>query len=157
MDKPGCILENEGESYSSFEAELKDFVENSEFCPNLLKNEFAESQKVVNESKKEKSVEGDAFDELYLEVDQAAENAPKKDWMEYFSLGFTDNLNDDGENYIATDDKVSDYDIDLDEIHKKHDWQADRKELNLTSSEIKEAGGWIEQKKVFNNINKQAM
>ena len=78
MDKPGCTLENVGISFSSYEEELRDFVENSEFCPDLLKEEFAESQKTVNERKKEMSFEGDAFDELYLEEDKAAENAPKK-------------------------------------------------------------------------------
>ena len=120
MDKPGCTLENVGVSYSSYEAEMKEFVENSEFCPNLLKKEFAESQKVVNESRKETSVEGDTFDELYLEVDRAAENAPKDDWIECFSLGFTDNPNDDEENHIAGEDGASNYDeIDLGEIHKK--------------------------------------
>ena len=95
MDKPGCTIENVGKSFSSFEAELKGFVDNSEFCPNLLKKEFAESKKIVNENKKETYSEGDAFDELYMEVDKAAENAPKDDWMEVYSLGFTDNLNDD--------------------------------------------------------------
>ena len=129
MDKPGCTLENVGVSYSSYEAEMKEFVENSEFCPNLLKKEFAESQKVVNESRKETSVEGDTFDELYLEVDRAAENAPKDDWMEVFSLGFTDNLNKENEDHIASDDDASDYDVDLGEIHKEYDWQTHRREL----------------------------
>ena len=147
MDKPGCTLENVGELFSSFEEELKDFVENSEFCPNLLKKEFYESQKVVDESKKEKYVEGDAFDELYLEVDKAAENAPKDDWMEVFSLGFTDNLNKENEDHIASDDDASDYDVDLGEIHKEYDWQTHRRELKLTDSELKEAEGFVVQKK----------
>ena len=146
MDKPGCTLENVGKSFSSCEEELRDFVENHEFCPEVVKNDFRKSQKVVDEAK-ETSAAGDAFDELYLEEDKAAENAPKEDWMECFSLGFTDNKNNENEDHIASDDDASNYDIDLGEIPKKYDWQADCKELNLTSSEIKEAGGWIEQKK----------
>merc|ERR1712131_212266 len=34
MEKPGCYLSNIGTEFDSCEAELKDFVENSEFCSN---------------------------------------------------------------------------------------------------------------------------
>ena len=68
QDKPGCYFDNVGKEFSSCEAELKDFVANSAFCPELLKEEFEQSQNVVNESNNEKSVEGDAFDELFNEV-----------------------------------------------------------------------------------------
>ena len=40
QDKPGCTLDTVGKAFSSCEEELKDFVENSEFCPNLVKVEF---------------------------------------------------------------------------------------------------------------------
>ena len=78
MDKPGCYFQTVGKSFSSCEAELKDFVENSELCPDLLKKEFTESQKVVSDSTTKKSVQGDAFDELYLWLDRDPEYTPKE-------------------------------------------------------------------------------
>ena len=154
MDKPGCTLENVGKEYSSCEAELKDFVENSEFCPGEVKIQFNQSQRVVSESTKETHFEGDAFDELYLEADKSSENAPKEDWMECFSLGFTDN--DEEEHLVANDDEASNYDdILLGDSHKNYDWQSDRKELGLTSSEIKEAEGWIKQQKISSTLKEE--
>ena len=37
--------------------------------------------------------------------------------MECYSLGFTDNLNNE-EDHIASDDEASNYDVDLSEMHK---------------------------------------
>ena len=45
QDKPGCTLDIVRKAFRSCEEELKDFVENSEFWPNLVKVEFDESQK----------------------------------------------------------------------------------------------------------------
>ena len=33
-DKPGCTFDNVGKNFNSCEEELRDFVENSEYCPN---------------------------------------------------------------------------------------------------------------------------
>ena len=41
-EKPGCYLQNIGQGFDSVEAEMKDFVKNSEFCPQLIKDEYAE-------------------------------------------------------------------------------------------------------------------
>ena len=147
MDKPGCYMDNVGKSFDSCEAELKDFVENSPFCPQLLKTEFQESQRVVSEGEKEKPVQGDAFDELYTELDAPPVNAPQEEWMECFSLGLGPNQNDSNDEYTAaSDDEDNNYDIRLDKVHVNHDWQSDRKELRLTDSEIKEADNWIDEK-----------
>ena len=131
MEKPGCTLDNVGKSYTSCEEELRHFVENYEFCPSALKEDFIRSQNIVNENNKDMYAEGDAFDELYVEVDKAAENATKDDWMECLSLGFTGNLNDDEDFHISRDDMPANYDeINLGETHKTHDWRSDRIEPN---------------------------
>ena len=50
QDKPGCTLDNvgkidiDGNKFENCEAELSHFVENSEYCPYLVKEEFRESQ-----------------------------------------------------------------------------------------------------------------
>ena len=50
-DKPGCTLENVGKDpFGSCEEELRDFVKNSEFCPELVKKDFYDSQVVVGPS-----------------------------------------------------------------------------------------------------------
>ena len=51
MEKPGCYLSNVGTEFESCEAELKDFVENSEFCPNVIKENFKESQQEKGKKK----------------------------------------------------------------------------------------------------------
>ena len=148
MDKPGCYIQSVGNSFSSHEEELKDFVENSPFCPNALKTDFQQSQKIVSESKKEKCAEGDAFDELYSENDGQAVNAQKDDWMECFSLGHGDDQNKAQEDYAENDDE--EYDMLLENEELNYDWQLDRKELEMTPSKIKDAEGWIDhQKKTF--------
>ena len=64
MDKPGCTLENVGKTpFGSCEEELKDFVENSKFCPGLVKKDFEDSQNVVEEDSNKKQYEGDAAED----------------------------------------------------------------------------------------------
>ena len=151
-DKPGCTLDNVGKGFASCEAELKDFVENSEFCPVLVKEDFEQSQIVVNEKINNESVDGDAFDELYNEVNPVPENAPNEDWMDCFSFGFDGELNPN--NHAASDDDDSDYDVAVDKNYIEcHDWQSDRRSLNLTASDIKEASGWIDHKKSFSKLS----
>ena len=54
FEKPGCYLSNVGEGFDSFHDELKDFVENSEFCSDVIKEEFKDTQKSAKEKRKEK-------------------------------------------------------------------------------------------------------
>ena len=124
MDKPGCYMQNVGTLFDKCEDELKDFVNNSPYCPDALKAEFEQSQRVVSENKKEKSVEGDAFDELYAELDVPPANAPHEEWMDCFSLGFGLENNKD-ELYNALNEDGDDYNIQLNKEHLSHDWQLD--------------------------------
>jgi len=46
QDKPGCYLDNVGVNFNgSCEEELRDFVNNSPFCPQLVKEEFEKKPK----------------------------------------------------------------------------------------------------------------
>ena len=86
QDKPGCTLDNVGKNFNSCEEELRDFVENSEYCPNLVKEEFKESQKVSDESNQEEDpfIAGDA---LYVEPEGQPERAAKDEYMHLYDLG----------------------------------------------------------------------
>ena len=42
--KTGCYITNVGKDFQTFEEELRDFVSHSKFCPQLIKQEFEESQ-----------------------------------------------------------------------------------------------------------------
>ena len=86
QDKPGCTLDNVGKNFNSCEEELRDFVENSEYCPNLVKEEFKESQKISEESNQEEDpfIAGDA---LYVEPEGQPERAAKDEYMHLYDLG----------------------------------------------------------------------
>ena len=144
-------MQNVGTLFDTCEEELKDFVDNSPFCPNLLKAEFELSQKEVCVKKKEKTAEGDAFDELYAELDVPPVNAPQEEWMDCFSFGVGHENNKD-EVYNALNEDGEEYNIHLDKEHLSHDWQIDQKILRLTDSDILEAEGWIKKQKNLSDL-----
>ena len=115
-----AIYKKVGTLFDTCEEELKDFVDNSPFCPNLLKAEFEQSQKEVSDKKKEKTAEGDAFDELYAELDVPPVNAPQEEWMDCFSFG-VGNENNRDEVYNALNEDDNEYNIHLDNDHLRHD------------------------------------
>ena len=89
-DKPGCTIDNVGKNFSSCEEELRDFVENSEYCPNLVKEDFKESQIESDESNQAIGQEEDPLivgDALYVEPEGEPERAPKDDYMHLYDLG----------------------------------------------------------------------
>ena len=90
QDKPGCTLDNVGKNFDSCEEELKDFVENSQFCPNLVKEEFHESQRIGDDFNQEQDpfIAGDA---LYVEPEERPERAPKDEYMHLYDLGHEGN------------------------------------------------------------------
>ena len=63
-EKPGYYITNDGGNFEDSEAELKDFVLNSEYCPELIKKEFEESQ----QEDVEKPTEEESEDEDQLMV-----------------------------------------------------------------------------------------
>ena len=80
-DTQGFTLDNVGKNFNdSCEKELRDFVENFPLCPNLLKEEFKESQKEAINVKQDEDpfVFGDL---LYIDPEGNPERAQKDDFM----------------------------------------------------------------------------
>ena len=139
QDKPGCTLDTVGKAFSSCEEELKDFVENSEFCPNLVKVEFDESQKIsVDPNQAEDPfIAGDA---LYVEPEGKPERAPKDEVMHLYDLGHDNDSHDgdeiDNDFYDNPDPNYCD-DVVKKKEYEDHDWFEDRNNLsNITDEKI---------------------
>ena len=142
-DKPGCTLENVGKAhFESCEEELKNFVENSEFCPELVKKDFYDSQVAVEGDPNEKPYERDAAEDLYKNPETIPENAPLEDWMKAHGLGATD----DADGQEAPEPPLFDVEIVENDEHDmadpndkwdNYDWQSDRERLNITYEDIK--------------------
>ena len=146
MDKPGCMLENVGKNFASCEEELRDFVENYECCPILLKDEFKESQRKVGPNDKETPIAGDAFDELLPDNDADPEYGAKEDWMQCHDLGFEGIIeppDDDDQN-----ENLNDFEVTNDD----NNWESDLTEVKRLNSDynIKDTPDWTEYiQKVF--------
>ena len=41
-EKPGCYHQNVGQGFNSCQEELEEFISNSEFCPQLIKDDYLE-------------------------------------------------------------------------------------------------------------------
>jgi hypothetical protein len=142
QDKPGCYLENVGKELESCEAELKNFVENSPYCPQLLKDDFAESQITTKKRPEtETTVGGNALDELYIEPETNPENVQRDEWMECFAhnneIGIT--------GAVAEGDEGSDYDeVGPCNTLEIIDWQKDARDLNMTTEKIKSCDKWVD-------------
>ncbi|MCH2545601.1 MAG: AAA family ATPase [Alphaproteobacteria bacterium] len=142
QDKPGTNLENVGKNFDSCEAELQDFVDNSPFCPQLIKDEFKKSQNYQGLNK-EGMIEdhlGDNMDELYIEPDGVPNNAPREEWMKVHAH---ENDPDDFIDELHRDEG-SDYE-DLGENNPEVlvDCHADSKELGTTEDDLRSAKAWI--------------
>ena len=85
-DKPGCTIYNVGSNFESCEEELRDFVENSPFCPDLIKKDFLESQ-IVKETNKIDKYLSNISDELFQESVFRPENEPDEQLMQVFGHG----------------------------------------------------------------------
>ena len=98
QDKRGCTIDNVGRNFNDCcEEELRDFVENSPFCPILVKEEFKESQECTEVNQDE-----DLFvfgDSLYIEPDENLEMAQRNDHIHLYELAIDeDKLEDRYEN-----------------------------------------------------------
>ena len=143
-EKPGCYITNGGNDFSSFEEELRDFVHYSIFCPELVKQEFEQSQ-------------------LELEVNTCPDNI----FEEEDQLLVSPLHNPDEEEIVPTqfqihqiqddidieqqrdDDLASDYDAE-EFIALEHDWVSDRTILlnDIPEHELQSAHNWLEMSKL---------
>lgn len=163
MDKPGAYLDNVGNGFESCSEELKDFVENSPFCPQLVKDEFKESQIDVKEPeadndkdpeskdgktvKPKKVVQGNALDELYIDKPDNVPNAPREDWMEMFAHD-----NDVEEPFPIPNQEVEAPDLENLENPDEYRWTSDSDELDLNPGSLKEVTKWLEHQKKVHQI-----
>ena len=152
QDKPGCSFDNVGKMFGSCEEELKDFVENSPFCPNLVKEEFKESQKSSSNIQQEQ----DPFvfgDSLYIEPEGKPERALKDDYMHLHELANDKDLEDDQEDeYENHDPNYCDTNVDK----KDFDRNEDRIKLNMNTEDYLLASSWIgKMKQLHSNIGRK--
>ena len=153
QDKPGCYFSNVGKNFESCEAELRDFVENSEFCPKLVKEDFKKSQllpeKTRGKSDETGKTDDDPLDELLVE---AGDIVPKE-----LENEIADIFNNTVRKLVTGDDPIlengSDYgddEIPLGEV-EAIDWLEDAKELGLLDkATLNDVKGWLDyQKKSF--------
>ena len=102
QDKPGCTFDNVGKNFESCEEELRDFVKTSPFGPNLLKEEFEESQKhgIDIQQDQDPFVFGDS---LYIQPEGNPEKAPNDNYMHLHDLA------DDEDNEVDLDTLENEY------------------------------------------------
>ena len=144
QDKPGCYFDNAGVNFEkSCELELKDFVENSPFCPELLKDEFMKSQYEMEVT----IVEENDFipgDDLYVQPEKVPDNVPRDETMQVYAgeFGETTNIDPNPEGFDDDDDNRETFaDINSDE---NIDWNEDVRLLNLTKEDLVGAKRWIQ-------------
>jgi len=146
QDKPGSYLDNVGKDFESCEMELKYFVENSPFCPQLVKDEFAESQGVV-----EVTDDADPFtkvDDLYLQAEKIPDNIPRDETIQVYAGDFEEiptidpNVEGFDDAYEYNDEIIAKYNSD-DTI----DWNEDAEVLNLSTNDMLEAQNWLKRMK----------
>ena len=140
QDKPGCYLDNVGKNFESCKEELRDFVENYPFCPELIKDEFSESQIAV-ETKDEKDpfIDGD---DLYVRPEKLPDNAPRDDLMHVYA-GYFEEMSNIDPNPEGFDDEDVDYCNKNLEIGNDMDWNEDARLLNLTKEGLSTVNTWI--------------
>ena len=156
QDKPGCYFSNVGKNFESCAAELKDFVENSEFCPDLVKQEYYESLSAKREGRKKKDSEMDGIEDLHQDD---MDNEADKEFDHFLDIynEFAKNpVNEEEVNYDDDCDQGSDYGDGVDP--NDTDWSADANELELnTTATLRHARRWLEiEKRTFEVKQKES-
>ena len=137
--------DNVRKNFTSCEEEIRDFVDNSEYCPNFIKEEFKESRKVSNESNQEEDpfIAGDAF---YVEPEGQPKRAAKDEYMHLNDLGYEKNLElDEVQNEFEDPEPNHCDDLGRKKDYKNHDWFEDRNSLKITEKKFSEVRDWIKE------------
>ena len=144
-------------NFNCCEEELKEFVKSSQFCPNLVKEEFNESQKeMIND---ESNQEQDPFiggDTLYEEPEGIPERAAKDDYMHLYDLGHEEDTEiDDVQNEF--DDIEPNYCDDLmqNKKYEHHDWLEDQNNLKITKKQMTEVKAWIHEMQKYHKFEEK--
>lgn len=146
-EKPGFYISNDGTNFESYEEELKDFVINSVYCPNLVKHDFEVSQL---EDDAEKPTDDVSEEEDQLMV-SPLQNSDDDDIIPtQFQIN---QLHEDHEHEQEheIDDDTTDYDSEEFRANAvNHDWAQDRNILlhDMTEQYLNSATDWLENQKL---------
>ena len=147
-EKPGFYITNVGADFETYEEELKDFVLNSEYCPQLIKQDFEESQL---EDDVENLTDDASEDEDQLMV-SPLQNSDDEDIIPtQFQIN---QLHEDYDHeHENNDDETAEYDSEEFRANAlNHDWALDRKILlNMSEQHLNSATDWIENQKLNDN------
>ena len=141
-EKPGCYITNVGKEFQSFEEELRQFVVNSEFCRDLIKEDFEESQLESQEDEIPDDISDDE-DQLLL---SPLENQDEEGFV---PTQFQINLLHEDIEQNKDDDVTSDYDADEFE-DLTYDWTTDKVTICNDQNyelELQSADAWLKNKK----------
>ena len=122
FEKPGCYLSNVGEGFDSFHDELKDFVQNSEFCSDVIREEFEKAQK-TNREKRNKRGEGLDMREAINRVNNDCHSEDDTDCSREY-LGDFDEMNDEEFARIFVDEDCEDLHIEEQVVQGEEDLDA---------------------------------
>ncbi|KAG0729382.1 hypothetical protein GWK47_030434 [Chionoecetes opilio] len=142
MDKPGCTLDNVGKEFGSCEAELKEFVKNP-LCPEIIQEEFKQSQIPIQNVPS--APEHNPLDELHVEEEEP-ENTELDEWMECINIG-NGAVVQAVENHVSEVEQHPEYTDDCFLRENESEVFDDAQVLGMTDSDLKDAQGWIEEKK----------
>ena len=153
QDKPGCTFDNVGKNFKNCEEELRDFVENSSFCPNLVKEEFKESQ-LGGDNPNQNPDPFIGGDDLYMDEEEGPERAPKDDYMHVYALGDEEDPTNDEDIMRQIVDEFDDPDLAYcDEtggnkiVSDNIDKNEHRLKLGMSQDDILDSHQWIKQMK----------
>ena len=150
---PGFKLQDViDKSIATLEQMMNDFV-SCEDCPNLVKEDYRESQEsIINpEEEEEETVDPPRpnEDDLHIEPEPTEETYEQNEWMEQLKT-----LHHVEENFYEDDNDYDD--LELLVQSRTHDWQEDRRRLNLTDADLDTMATWInEQKQTYNMADAQ--
>ena len=144
-EKPSFYITNIG-NIQSFAEELREFVANSEFCPQLVKEDFQESQL---ENEDEQHADDNFADEEQLLV-SPLQNPDEEDIVptQFQIHQIPEDIEQDKE--IDDDDVTSEYDAEeFINDALEYDWTLDKTTLlkDMSEQDIHSAPNWLENQK----------
>ena len=141
-EKPGCYITNVGKEFQSFEEELKNFVISSEFCPQLIKQEYEESQL---------EFQGDIPEDEDQLLVSPLQNLGDEEIVQPEHEAYQMHGQYEGQNDRDDDDVSSNYDADeFANDNLAYNWDSDRDTLleDMSETELQSAKDWIKDKKM---------
>jgi hypothetical protein len=134
-------------SINDLEQLMADFVQTN-VCPQLVKEEYEESQAGIEDTEAEEVLAPQPVEEeeLHVEPEPVTEIYEQCDWMEGLKT-----IHRVEENFYEDDNDYDDVDVLLQS--RSHNWQEDRLRLNLSQCDLDSMAKWVEeQKQTFTDL-----